>query len=430
VGAAPALAAQVAAAGADERKGEGSGWKWELVPSSLGSCAEATAAAAAAGGGGGGGGEAGSALESSLNADENWSSELPSHDDHLQQQQQQQGLGQRDRQQQRRRRRRLWERSRIGAPEVAAAREAKKATAAVKRALAGAFATIRTAVGNASAAPCAALLSCLEPEWAGVLVASVPLSEDDQEKRSEQRSAVAAATTGLHEALASARTGVLLGGLSDGAASYTISRVWETLLETLEYSLYNGEPHTRGGLRGMRAPPRGLPPSQLSAAVTRAGEVVSAVASATGDGGVAVAAATEKLVRLCEMAGESTPALLDRYTAGSDAVLASRRRRQQQGGSGTGGQHEAVVLQVQVRHRFQCVFLVVPVVSPRGACKDTQVVPVPLSHTLHQPSTLYTPTQCSVWYAPCCKIIYGYMDVSLSLSLCLRLCLCLCVFST
>lgn len=83
---------------------------------------------------------------------------------------------------------------------------------------------------------------------------------------------------------------------------------------------------------------RGLQPSQLSIAVARAGEVFSA-ASVTGEGGAAVVAATSKLVELCELAGESTPALLDKYTKGAD-VLAQNQRdihsaRKAAAGSGT-----------------------------------------------------------------------------------------------
>jgi hypothetical protein len=182
-------------------------------------------------------------------------------------------------------------------------------------------------VEEASAAPCAALLASLEPEWASVLVASAALSVDDQTKRSEERNAAAAATAGLHEALVAAKAGPLLGALSDGAASYTITRVWETLLEKLEYSMYNGQPHTEVAVKGQRSPPRDLPASQLSAAVSRAGEIISAAAATTSDGAVAVAAATEKMLCLCALANETTPALLDRYTLGGDAVLSRQRLR-------------------------------------------------------------------------------------------------------
>ncbi len=158
-----------------------------------------------------------------------------------------------------------------------------------------------------------------------MLVASVPLSADDQAKRSEQRNAAAAAIAGLHDALVAAKAGPLLGSLSDGAASYTITRVWEALLERLEYSMYNGQPHTEASIKGQRSPPRDLPASQLSAAVSRAGEIMSAAASTTSDGAAAVAAATEKMLCLCTLANETTPALLDRYMSGGDAVLSRQR---------------------------------------------------------------------------------------------------------
>lgn len=109
--------------------------------------------------------------------------------------------------------------------EVAAAWEAREATVALNVALAGAFATIRAAVDTASEPITAALLAALEPEWAEVIIESAPLSAHDQGKRSAQRTALAGATTSLHEALVNARTGALLGGLSDGAASYAITRV-------------------------------------------------------------------------------------------------------------------------------------------------------------------------------------------------------------
>ena len=202
-------------------------------------------------------------------------------------------------------------------------------------------------IENSSAAPCAALLSSLEPEWAAVLVASVPLSADDQDKRSEQRNTAAAATTGLHEALVAAKTGPLLGALSDGAASCTIARAWETLLEKLEYSLYNGEPHAEAVARGHRSSPRDLPARQLSAAVSRTGEIMSAAAS-TSDAAAAVVAATEKMLRLCKLADENTPALIDRYTSGVDTVLSGHGVN----GAGAGklnGRDTDVALRVQVR---------------------------------------------------------------------------------
>lgn len=212
-----------------------------------------------------------------------------------------------------------------------------------------------TQIESASAAPCAALLSSLEPEWTAVLVTSTPLSADDQDTRSEQRSAAAAATAGLHEALVGAKTGTLLGVLSDGAASYTIARVWETVLEKLEYSLYNGEPHTDALVQGHRSPPRDLPASQLFAAISRAGEIVSAAVSTGGNGAAVVAAATKKMLRLCKLAEESTPALLDLYTSGTDAIHSAGRL---DGGTTDSykGHNADLALQVQVR-RLRCTVL-------------------------------------------------------------------------
>ena len=68
---------------------------------------------------------------------------------------------------------------------------------------------------------------------------------------------------------------------------------------------------------GLRAD---LPPSQIAAAVRRGAEVFSAAAAGDAGGSDAVGTATASMLGLCEMAGEPSAELWERYLRGSDAL--------------------------------------------------------------------------------------------------------------
>jgi len=145
--------------------------------------------------------------------------------------------------------------------------EAQAADTALTRELGEAFEAIREAVGCAVTPVSDVVLEAVEPDWAAVLNES-----------EEQNSGGQAGTRALHEALLSAREGMCvvvpivvssrcrwltrlnafgrLRDLSDSAAGYALVRVWEAMLERLEYSFYN-HGHMPTHVQGPHAPSRG-----------------------------------------------------------------------------------------------------------------------------------------------------------------------------